>query len=53
MPILVDVSRVFAITLVLNALQIVPITKLMVVDFKTQVLVGAVAILFSKTGGQV
>ena len=48
MPILKEVLRVFAITLVINALQIVPRTKLVVaVNFKTQAIVGTVAALIS------
>ena len=47
-PILKDVLRVFAITLIINALQIVPRTKLDVaVDFKTQAIVGTVAALLA------
>ena len=48
MPLLEDVLRVYAITLVIHALQIVPRTKLVVaVDFKTQAVVGTVAVLVS------
>ncbi len=48
MPILKDVLRVFSVTLVINALQIVPRTRLVVaVDFKTQAIVGTVAALVS------
>ena len=46
MPILENVLRVYAIALVINALQIVPRTKLVVaVDFKTQAMVNLVAAL--------
>ena len=52
MPILKDVLRVFAITLIISALQIVPRTRLVVaVDFKTQAVVGVVAALVSGTTG--
>ena len=48
MPILENVLRVYAIALVINALQIVPRTKLVVaVDFKTQAMVNLVAALVS------
>ena len=48
MPILKDVLRIYAITLVISALQIVPRTKLTVaVDFKTQAIVGIVVALVS------
>ena len=48
MPILKDVLRVFAITLIINALHIVPSTKLTVaVNFKTQAIIGLVAALVS------
>ena len=52
MPILKNVLRVFAVTLVINALQIVPRTKLVVaVDFKTQALVGTASALISGEAG--
>lgn len=52
MPVLRNVLRVFAITLVINALQIVPRTKLIVaVDFKTQAVVGIIAALVSGVTG--
>lgn len=52
MPILKDVLRVLAMTLIISALQIVPRTKLVVaVDFKTQAVVGVVAALVSGTTG--
>ena len=48
MPILKDVLRVFAVTLIISALQIVPRTRLVVaVDFKTQAVVGVIAALVS------
>jgi O-antigen/teichoic acid export membrane protein len=48
MPILTDVLRLFALTLVISALQIVPRTKLVVaVDFKSQAIVSAFAALVS------
>ena len=52
MPILKDVLRVYAITLIISALQIVPRTRLTVaVDFKTQALVGVVSALVSGGAG--
>ncbi len=48
MPILKDILRVYALVLVISALEIVPRTKLMVaVDFKTQAIVGLIAALVS------
>lgn len=48
MPILKDILRVYAVVLVISALEIVPRTKLMVaVDFKTQAIVGLIAALVS------
>lgn len=48
MSVLQDVLRVFAITLVIQAMEIVPRTKLVVaVDFKTQALAGAAAAVVS------
>lgn len=52
MPILKDVLRVYAITLIISSLQIVPRTKLTVaVDFKSQALIGVMVILISGTAG--
>lgn len=52
MPILIDILRVFALVLIIQALQIVPQTKLIVaVDFKTQALVTLFASLLSGTIG--
>ena len=48
MPLLKDVLRVYALVLVVSALEIVPRAKLTVaVDFKTQAIVGLVAALVS------
>lgn len=48
MPILKDILRVYAVVLVISALEIVPRTKLMVaVNFKTQAIVGLIAALVS------
>lgn len=48
LPILKDILRVYAVILVISALQIVPRTKLMVaVDFKTQAIIGLIAALVS------
>ena len=48
MPMLKDVLRVYAVVLVVGALEIVPRAKLTVaVDFKTQAIVGLVAALVS------
>lgn len=50
MPILKDVLRVYAVTLIISALQIVPRTKLTVeVDFKSQAIIGVMVALVSGT----